>query len=200
MKRIFFVASALILLLPLGVLLYAHSQSIGYVTPTNSASSKWSLAFAGFLGHDSAAHMLASMRVFSSNDPEGRRKGFSRLEKEYKDGSAYSAGKLGWAYQRGLGADANLERAIELYEEAARRGMTYWQFLLAHAHEEGYLGFPPSEERAEYWLAMEPKIHIDKYECWVANYYRDGIFPSNEEKLAEYANICEGSLDAREET
>ena len=26
--------------------------------------------------------------------------------------------------------------------------MTYWQFLLAHAHEEGYLGFPPSTEQS----------------------------------------------------
>lgn len=194
MKRIHIVlVVGIVLLITILMLVYAQLQAMSAIKASNSPVARWSLALADAVGHWSAGHMLASIRLFALDDPHQQELGFRRLEAEYEDGSAYAAGKLGWAYQRGLVVEPDLERAIELYEEAARSGMTYWQFLLAHAHEQGYLGFTPSEEQALYWLNMQPKTHIAKYECWVANYYRDGIFPRNDEQLARHEALCEAA-------
>ncbi len=143
--------------------------------------------------YPSAVHILASLRLFSTDDPELQHLGFAALEREYEEGSAYSAGKLGWAYQRGLAVEPDREKAVELYEYAAGSGMTYWQYLLAHAYEKGYLGLEVDEERAAYWLNFKPRVHVDVYECWVANYYTDGTFPPNEQLEAEYRQTCEAT-------
>jgi TPR repeat protein len=189
MKR----AAALIFVLAmLPVAMVAHAQLLvsGAAGRVDSSVARLSLAVAGAVGHRGAAHVLASLRVFKSEDPRQQRLGFRRLEREYEEGSAYAAGKLGWAYQRGLGVEPDLDRAVELYTEAASRGMTYWQYLLAHAYEEGYFGLEPDPERAAHWLNMKPKIHLARYECWVANYYSDGTFPEDEAKRAQYAQAC----------
>jgi TPR repeat protein len=106
-------------------------------------------------GDSGSAHMLASMRVFQSDDPELQRKGFLTLKQEADDGSAYSAGKLGWAYALGRGTEKSEQRALEQYFIAAKAGMTYWQFLLAHAYEQGYYGLPIDPDRAAYWRELE---------------------------------------------
>ena len=93
-------------------------------------------------GHSGAMHMLASLRVFHSDDPAIQREGFLTLQQEADHGSAYSAGKLGWAFALGRGTEKNEQRALEQYFIAAKAGMTYWQFLLAHAYEQGYYGLP----------------------------------------------------------
>ena len=143
-------------------------------------------------GSRSAIHMTASIDVFQSGDPARQQAGFQVLESEYLDqDSAYAAGKLGWAYQRGLGTERNLDKALKLYNIAAERGMTYWQYLLAHAFEKGYLGLDIDIERAQYWREFKPKVHIAQYECWVAIYYQDGTFPVNEELAGEYQKICD---------
>ena len=143
-------------------------------------------------GSRPATHMIASLDVFQSDDPARQRAGFAVLESEYvNEDSAYAAGKLGWAYQRGLGVEENLDKALELYNVAAERGMTYWQYLLAHAYERGYLGLGSDLERAQYWREFRPKVHIALYECWVAIYYRDGIFPANEKLAGKYQAICD---------
>lgn len=175
------------------VLMLVHAQLIvmGKVRPgVSPALAKHSLALLASLGHPSASHMLASMRLFGSSDPDERKLGFAALQQEFETGSCYAAGKLGWAYQRGLAVQPDMKRALSLYEKAADCGMTYWQFLLAHAYDEGYLGLPQDKEKAAYWLKKEPKIHVDKYECWVANYYRDGTFPRSDEKLVHYSAAC----------
>lgn len=141
--------------------------------------------------YPNAVHILASLRLFNTDDSDLQNKGFDALEQEYKDGSAYSAGKLGWAYQKGLGVEPNLDKALELYEYAAESGMTYWQYLLAHAFEKGYLGLDIDKDRSDYWLKFKPKVHIAQYECWVAIYYADGTFPENEALRAKYQKICD---------
>lgn len=141
--------------------------------------------------HGSARHILASIRLFSSDNPSLQRLGFEALEDEYLEGSAYAGGKLGWAYQRGLGVEPNQEKALELYNMAAKAGGTYWQYLLAHAYEMGYLGLEPDAEMSTYWLEYEPKIHYATYECWVTTYYKDGIFPQSNELHARYSGSCE---------
>lgn len=125
-------------------------------------------------------HAEASRKLFQSKNEKEQKEGFLYLQREANEGSAYSTGKIGWAYQMGFGVDKNISKAKKLYESAAKSGMTYWQFLLAHAHEQGYLGFSKSEEKYQYWLNYQPKVHLDKYECWVANYYEMGIFPKND--------------------
>ncbi len=142
-------------------------------------------------GSASARHVMASISVFQSEDPAMQVLGFGELEREFQAGSAYAAGKLGWAYQRGLGTERNLAKALELYEYAATQGMTYWQFLLSHAYEKGYLGLEKDDDKARFWLEYQPKQHIAVFECWVANYYRDGTFPPSEELAARYQALCD---------
>lgn len=151
---------------------------------------KYSLQLLGVLGHHSAPHILASLQVFQSDNEQERREGFSFLQSEAEQGSCYSIGKIGWAYQKGLGVDTDLKKAIVLYEEAATCGMTYWQILLAHAHQEGYLGLESNEDLAMHWRDMQSKTHTADYNCWVANYYQDGTFPKNDEKESYYQKAC----------
>ena len=138
-------------------------------------------------------HTQASNDLFNSDDASKYAEAFSYLYSEYKDGSAYSAGKIGWAYQKGLGVEPDLGKAIELYEFAASRGMTYWQYLLAHAYEQGYLGFEVNPEKRDYWLNQNYKVHVAKYECWVFNYYKMGIYPSDSKLEQFYEQECNGS-------
>lgn len=71
--------------------------------------------------------------------------------------------------------------------------MTYWQILLAHAYQEGYLGYPIDSEKSEYWRNFFPKVHRIVYQCQVASYYKDGTFPWNQEKYEENLAICNGN-------
>jgi hypothetical protein len=144
-------------------------------------------------GHSSAIHLLASLQVFHSDDLALQRVGFLTLQQEADDGSAYSAGKLGWAYALGRGTEKNEQRALELYFIAAKAGMTYWQSLLAHAYEQGYYGLPIDAGQAKYWREFEPKIHIAKYECQIADNYVRETFPANEELHKRYLDACTNS-------
>jgi TPR repeat protein len=148
------------------------------------------LAVPASAGHSGSAHMLASMQVFQSNDPELQRIGFLTLQQEAEAGSAYSAGKIGWAYAVGRGTERDKQRALEQYFVAANAGMTYWQFLLAHAYEQGYYGLPVDPEKATYWREYQPKIHIANYECEVSGNYERGIFPANEQLQNQYREAC----------
>ena len=164
----------------------------GLVVDKDIERSNQLLQIASDQGSRDAAHMVASIAVFQSDDPEEQEVGFKFLRREYEEeGSAYAAGKLGWAYQRGLGVEQDLTKAIELYKFAASQGMTYWQYLLAHAYEKGYLGLDVDEERAAYWLKFKPKVHIALYECWVAIYYQDGTFPKSDKLASEYQQVCD---------
>lgn len=125
-------------------------------------------------------HIEASRKLFQSDDETDRAEGFQRLLTESNEGSAYSRGKIGWAYQMGLGVKKDLDKAKLLYISAAESGMTYWQYLLAHAYQQGYLGLEKSEEKFKHWLNYQPKVQRAQYECWVANYYEMGLFPEND--------------------
>lgn len=144
-------------------------------------------------GYRAAQHMLASLQVFESDDPQLQRTGFQVLQAEAEDGSTYSAGKLGWAYALGRGASRDERRALELYLVAANAGMTYWQDLLSHAYERGYYGLPIDPEQAAYWREFEPKIHVTTYECEIAINYARGLFPPNTEQLERYRAACEAA-------
>lgn len=173
-------------------LLLAECYREGIVVEQDRSKGTELLRVAAKLGNKNAGHMVASIDVFQSGDPVRQRKGIEYLEKERTEtGSAYAAGKVGWAYQKGFGVDQDLDKALELFEYAAEHGMTYWQYLLAHAYEKGYLGLRIDEERSQYWLNFKPKIHVALYECWVAIYYEDGTFPKNEELRAKYQKICD---------
>lgn len=164
----------------------------GYAVAEDRSAANSLLRVAAHLGNEQAQHMIASIDLFESDDPSRQRRGFLAMKSEYDDrGSAFAAGKLGWAYQRGLGVKPDLDKAMELYGFAAAKGMTYWQILLAHAYEKGYLGLEISDQHANEWRKFEPKVHGALYECWVASYYRDGIFPANRELQSSYQRICE---------
>ncbi len=174
------------------LLLLAECYQGGLVVDQDRSKGSELLRIAAKQGNENAAHMVASIDVFQSGNPIQQREGFEYLEKERTEtGSAYAAGKVGWAYQQGFGVEQDLDKALKLYQYAAEHGMTYWQYLLAHAYEKGYLGLEIDEERSEYWLNFKPKIHVALYECWVAIYYEDGTFPRNEELRAKYQKICD---------
>ncbi|MEE2023658.1 SEL1-like repeat protein [Alkalimonas mucilaginosa] len=64
------------------------------------------------LGNTTSAHVLASLRLFYVRDVELQKLGFDYLNDEYLTGSMFAAGKLGEAYQLGLGTDKDLITAI----------------------------------------------------------------------------------------
>ena len=173
-------------------LVLAECYREGIAVEKNRLVGNSLLRVAAGAGSDQAAHMIASIDVFQSGDPSRQQAGFKVLEREYVEGgSAYAAGKLGWAYQQGFGVGQDLQKALELYNFAAERGMTYWQYLLAHAYEKGYLGLDADEERAKYWREFKPKVHVALYECWVSIYYQDGTFPESDELARKYQKICD---------
>ena len=162
----------------------------GNQAPKDLIKAKNYLKVAIELGNKSATHRLASIELFKSTDFQEQTKGFKTIEAEYKAGSAFAAGKLGWAYQKGLGVKPNLEKALELYHYAANAGMTYWQFLLAHAYEQGYLNLKKDLTKSQHWLNFKPKVHFARYECWVATFYEDGTFPANDKVYKKFSEQC----------
>ena len=188
----YIVAIFLILIVIFGYLIYSGSQIvIGDKSPTETFLAKQSLQLLALVGDPRVPHMLASLKVFHSDNKAEQKAGFSFLEKESESGSCYSTGKVGWAYQKGLGVKPNLDIAVSNYVEAAKCGMTYWQIMLAHSYEQGYLGLSVDLEMASFWKDKEPKIHIASYNCWVASFYKDGYFPGNPTKQSEYQTLCE---------
>lgn len=142
-------------------------------------------------GYSPAIHQLASLRVFMSDNGELQRSGFLALKREADAGSAYSAGKLGHAYALGRGTERNVALALEHYTMAANAGMTSWQYELAHVYEQGYFGLAIDRQQADYWRNYQPKVHLEVYECVVANGYARGTFPENREVQEEFAEACQ---------
>lgn len=149
------------------------------------------LKTSALLGDPAAKHEWASLLTFHSLTPEEPAVGARMLQTEYDEGSPFAAGKLGWAYHMGYGVQQDDAKALMLYEYAAQNGMTLWQFLLAHAYEQGYYGLKVDTERAEYWKAFPEKIHTYVYECAVRDLYREGIsFPKRPEVESKYEARC----------
>jgi TPR repeat protein len=172
--------------------------TMGISAPSETMFAKQSLQLLSLVGHPVAPHMLASMKLFQTDNKYEQKEGFALLTKEANDGSCYSKGKIGWAYQKGLGVDSDINKALELYKQAAECGMTYWQILLSHAYQEGYLGLSVNPEKAKYWKEMEPKVHVVIHECWVALYYQDGTFPKDVAKEKHYQSLCDSSSNSSE--
>jgi len=143
------------------------------------------------LGNAQAAHTLASLLLFYSDDPTEQQKGLNQLSKEVSEGSSFSAGKLGQAYLLGIVVQQNISKALELFEQAAQGGNTHWQFLLSHAYQMGYLGLTKSAEKSEYWKNLEPKIHRLSYNCEIYNLYQDGTFPRANWSKVQHEYPCQ---------
>jgi len=66
-------------------------------------------------------------------------------------GHASAQNKLGFMFQKGLGLDADLEKAVYWYRKAANQGLTIGQFNLGYMYENG-LGFDSRNyTQAGYW-------------------------------------------------
>ena len=194
MVRRFLITATLVFVAAISALTYANLQAFGFLSMSSDTLSLWCHKLNAALGNgtssDISRHIAASIQLFNVDDPGAQRDGLHQLESEFQNGSAYAAGKLGWAYQLGRGVETNEPKAIALYEYAASRGMTYWQFLLSHTYEFGLLGLERDSERAQYWLTHEDKRYIAIYECWVADYYGMGIFPlMSESESSMPANV-----------
>lgn len=160
----------------------------------NDVKGKLYLAEAAALGDLGAKHILASLKVFQSNDKQAQIEGLKTLKDEYESGSAFSAGKIGWAYNIGAGVSEDKEKAIKYYEIAANRGMTLWQYLLAHIYEKGYYGKKVDLSKVEYWKIFQPKIHVYTYECALSQLYSGEMsFPKNDALKDKYTKICNES-------
>ena len=142
-------------------------------------------------------HVLASLYLFASNDYEFQKEGFEILQKEADGGSAWAVGKLGYAYFEGRGVDRDIQKSLEYYEVAAKKGMTPWQHLLRYIYEQGIYGVEKDRAKSEYWKNYEPKIHIMEYSCAIAEYLRAGIaLERNDELYALYDTNCQKDMSA----
>ena len=149
------------------------------------------LHIAASKGSRPAKFRIATIDVFQSGNAARQKSGFEVLEKEFQRGSVYAAGIMGWAYQQGLGVEQDTQRALELYKYSAERGMTYWQYLLAHAFYNGYLELKASKERGDYWREMRPKLLDASYGCLVSKFYQVGIFPNSPNAMNEGNEDCD---------
>ncbi|MES1952141.1 Sel1 domain-containing protein [Salinisphaera sp. S4-8] len=154
------------------------------------------LALAANDGDTLAKTRLASLQLFTA-DSDLERGGVEAFQRQYEAGSAYAAGQLGWAFALGLSVEKDNEKALELFKTAASRGMTYWQFVLSHAYEQGYFGLEKDEQKSKYWLEYQPKRHIVTYECVVSAYYDKGFFPPNTKVAEEYRSRCDKVINIR---
>ena len=143
------------------------------------------------LNNKQAKYVLASINLFGSENPDDWKSGINVLLEEYKAGSFYSAGKIGWAYHLGRGVEKDDKKALELYTSAAQNGMTQWQYLLAHAYEQGYYGLPKDNKMVTYWLNYKPKVHKIEYNCTIYGLYNSGrSFPNNTTAKNKYEQLC----------
>lgn len=159
--------------------------------PKDRKVAKKLLQQAEAMGDSGAKHMLSSIRLFWADDPSEQRRGFEGLMDEYLAGSAFAAGKIGYAYHRGLAVEADDAQALRYYEIAAKGGMTRWQLLLSRIYEVGLYGVQPDPEKAKYWREYWPKVHVEVYECVLAVAYADGLaFEKNEQLADHFFNEC----------
>lgn len=75
----------------------------GELSPSRTPFAEYSLGLLDLSGVAGAGHMVASLKVFNSDDFSKQSEGLVLIRSEAESGSCYSQGKLGWAYQRGLG-------------------------------------------------------------------------------------------------
>lgn len=161
--------------------------------PKDQKIAKDLLEQAANRGDKDAMHMLASMRLFWSDDLSEQQQGFNQLMDEYRSGSAFAAGKIGYAFHQGLAVDADDAKALEYYEIAAKGGMTRWQLILSRIYEKGLYGVRPDQEKAKRWREYWPKVHVETYECVLASSYADGLALEKNEKMAAYfSDKCDG--------
>jgi TPR repeat protein len=178
------------------ITLQAQCYLNGIFVEKNIAKAKSLLAESIEIGNKQASHILASINLFKSDDATDWKMGLESFKEEYKNGSFYSAGKIGWAHNLGRGTKKDPKEAFKYYQVAASGGMTLWQFLLAHSYERGYYGVEPNKEKAEYWRNFQPKVHVYDYDCAIHSLYEGGnSFPKNEELELEFKNRCESSVN-----
>jgi TPR repeat protein len=171
--------------------MYGECHLTANVPDADPTVARRYLHAAALLGNAGANHQLASAFIFQPTSAEERSVGVRMLREEYEAGSAFAAGKLGWAYHMGYGVPKDDTLALRFFEEAARGGMTLWQFLLAHVYEQGYYDRAVDAVRSEYWKQYPNKVHVYTYECAVAELYAGGLsFPDRPEVAARFADLC----------
>lgn len=174
--------------------LLAVCKIIATDRPRDMEGARDHLKDASRLGNASAEHTLASLNLFVSDDNALQAEGFSALETEAAEHSAWAVGKLGYAKFKGLGTEADEAEALRLYRLAAESGMTPWIYVMAHIYERGLLGVESDLEKRQYWLDFEPKIHTGDYTCTIAYLYSVGqAFPTNDAVRNDYRTRCDES-------
>ncbi len=68
-------------------------------------------------------------------------------------GDVYGYNNMGYAYQRGIGVEPDLDRAIEWYERAARGGQPNAPINLGFIYRDGGPGVEADLQRAAFWFA-----------------------------------------------
>jgi len=144
------------------------------------------------MGDKNGAHILASIQLFQSDDVKEQKAGFEYLTKEYKSGSMYAAGKLGWAYHQGIASKKNDMKALMLYQEAAEGGLTLWQYLLAYIFENGLYGQEPNHDGYDYWVNYNIKLQAISYSCAISSLYSQGnVLPNNPSEEEKHRVQCQ---------
>ena len=70
------------------------------------------------------------------------------------EGDAQAQFNLGLMYHGGLGLPRNEEKAVDLYQRAAKGGYSAAQAYLVVGYEEGWFGLPRDSGKAYYWRGL----------------------------------------------
>ncbi len=89
-----------------------------------------------------------AVSLYEDKDYEGARE---IAEASAKKGDARAMAMLGVLYQKGLGVEADLNKAVDWYAQAAEKNNLGAQYSLAEIYLDGALG-EPDTDRGRYWL------------------------------------------------
>lgn len=105
------------------------------------------------------------------------------VNKAYESGSLKGVNYLGCIYAEGLGVEVNLDKAIELFLQAAQQGEPLAQRNLGALYMGMYVPFRKHYKKAEYWL-QKAAIQGDDW----AQYYLGYLYQLKDDNKSEKVN------------
>ncbi len=92
-----------------------------------------------------------------------------------ESGDIYGYNNMGYAYQKGLGVESDITRAIDWYEKAAEGGQPNAPINLGFLYRSGAPGLEADPRRAAFWFAEAAKGGNAWGSVHLAALYRDGL-------------------------
>lgn len=142
-------------------------------------------------GNSKAGILLADYYLSEANSPENMAKARTIYQTFAEKGEKEAELKLGFLFDRGLGGEANRDKAAFWYNKAAVQGQPVAQFLLAKLYQMGHVGQAPDYALAKSWYqkaeSSYPKAALalgfveetvnDNYQEALQNYLKNAADP-----------------------